>query len=49
MYIRRDTISRVSGIEFDWDDRNTKHLAAHNVTPAEFEQAMNNNPPGPGL
>jgi uncharacterized DUF497 family protein len=31
-------------IEFDWDDENTKHLAAHDVTPAEFEQAMNNHP-----
>jgi uncharacterized DUF497 family protein len=32
------------GLEFDWDERNTKHLAAHKVTPAEFEQAMNNDP-----
>jgi len=32
------------GIEFDWDTENTKHLAAHKVTPAEFEQAMNNDP-----
>ena len=31
-------------IEFDWDDENRKHLAAHNVRPAEFEQAMNNDP-----
>jgi uncharacterized DUF497 family protein len=31
-------------IEFDWDAENTRHLAAHKVTPAEFEQAMNNNP-----
>jgi len=33
-----------NGIEFDWDDENRKHLAAHKVTPAEFEQAMNNDP-----
>jgi uncharacterized DUF497 family protein len=33
-----------NGIEFDWDDGNTKHLAVHKVTPAEFEQAMNNDP-----
>jgi uncharacterized DUF497 family protein len=31
-------------IEFDWDDGNTTHLAAHGVTPAEVEQAMNNDP-----
>ena len=33
-----------NGIEFDWDDGNTKHLATHDVTPAEFEQSMKNNP-----
>ena len=32
------------GIEFDWDAENTKHLAAHKVTPAEFEQVLNNDP-----
>ena len=32
------------GIEFDWDAGNAKHLAAHKVTPAEFEQLMNNDP-----
>jgi uncharacterized DUF497 family protein len=31
-------------IEFDWDEANTRHLAAHGVTPAEFEQVMNNDP-----
>ena len=31
-------------IEFDWDDENKKHLAAHKVAPAEFEQALNNDP-----
>ncbi|HEY7388314.1 MAG TPA: BrnT family toxin [Bryobacteraceae bacterium] len=25
---------------FDWDDANTKHLAKHDVTPDEFEQAF---------
>ena len=30
--------------EFDWDSKNTKHLAAHKVTPAEFEQVMRNDP-----
>ena len=33
-----------SEIEFDWDDENRKHLAAHKVTPAEFEQMLNNDP-----
>jgi uncharacterized DUF497 family protein len=31
------------GIEFEWDDENRKHLAAHNVTPAEFEYVLTNN------
>jgi uncharacterized DUF497 family protein len=31
-------------IEFDWDDGNITHLAAHQVTPTEFEQVMNNGP-----
>ena len=31
-------------VEFDWDGENTKHLAAHKVTPAEFEQVLNNDP-----
>jgi len=30
--------------EFDWDGENTKHLAAHHVTPAEFEQMLVNDP-----
>ena len=33
-----------SEIEFSWDDENRKHLAAHKVAPAEFEQLLNNNP-----
>jgi uncharacterized DUF497 family protein len=32
------------GIEFDWDAGNTKHLAEHNVTTAEFEQVLNSDP-----
>ncbi len=32
------------GFEFDWDSENTNHLAAHKVTPAEFEQVLNNDP-----
>ena len=32
------------GFEFDWDDENTRHLAAHQLTRAEFEQVMNNDP-----
>lgn len=32
------------GIEFDWDAGNTRHLAAHHVTPAEFEQVLGNDP-----
>jgi uncharacterized DUF497 family protein len=33
-----------SGIDFDWDDENRKHLDAHKVAPAEFEQLLSNNP-----
>ncbi|MBL8227091.1 MAG: BrnT family toxin [Bryobacterales bacterium] len=33
-----------SGIEFDWDDENRKHLAAHKVAPVEFEQVLDNDP-----
>jgi hypothetical protein len=32
------------GIEFDWDEKKTRHLAKHKVTRAEFEQAMNVDP-----
>jgi uncharacterized DUF497 family protein len=32
------------GIEFDWDDENIKHLAAHKVTPAEFEEVLKSDP-----
>ena len=33
-----------SGIEFDWDKENRRHLAAHKVVPAEFEQLLHNDP-----
>ena len=32
------------GIEFDWDEANIGHLAAHNVMPQEFEELLNNDP-----
>jgi uncharacterized DUF497 family protein len=32
------------GFDFDWDSENTRHLAAHKVSPAEFEQVMRNDP-----
>jgi uncharacterized DUF497 family protein len=32
------------GVEFDWDDENTRRLAAHKLTRADFEQIMNNDP-----
>jgi uncharacterized protein len=31
-------------VEFDWDGPNRRHLAAHKVTPAEFEQVMSSDP-----
>jgi hypothetical protein len=40
MSIRRDrlwTWPEAQDIEFEWDDENRKHLAAHKVTVAEFE------------
>lgn len=33
-----------SGIEFDWDDENRKHLATHKVAPDEFEELMASEP-----
>ena len=33
-----------SGIEFDWDDDNVRHLAAHRVEPFEFEQVLHGDP-----
>ena len=32
------------GIDFDWDDENKKHLDAHKVAPAEFEELLDNDP-----
>ena len=31
-------------MKFDWDEANTVHIARHNVTPQEVEQAFANNP-----
>jgi uncharacterized protein len=33
-----------SELSFDWDEENLKHLARHDVTRAEFEQVMGNDP-----
>ncbi len=33
-----------NAIEFDWDDENTKHLAAHKVKRSQFEEAIDNDP-----
>ena len=33
-----------SELSFDWDDENLKHLARHDITKAEFEQVMGNDP-----
>ena len=44
VYTLRYNIGVASGIEFDWDDENKKHLDAHKVAPAEFEQLLNNDP-----
>jgi uncharacterized DUF497 family protein len=33
-----------SKLRFDWDVGNVSHLSRHNVTPAEFEQAIRNDP-----
>ena len=44
-YIRCDTIESLSKrIEFDWDEGNIRHLAAHEVAPAEFEELLHNDP-----
>jgi uncharacterized DUF497 family protein len=36
--------AEVSGIEFDWDAQNTRHLERHGVTPSEFEQLISADP-----
>src|SRR5439155_23021198 len=33
-----------SELTFDWDDENLEHLARHDVTRADFEQVMANDP-----
>lgn len=30
--------------ELDWDKNNVAHLSRHNITPAEFEQAISGDP-----
>jgi uncharacterized protein len=44
VYTLRYSLALADGIEFDWDEENTKHLAAHKVMSAEFEQVLNNDP-----
>ena len=44
VYTLRYTSKVASGIEFDWNAENTKHLAAHRVTAREFESVMQNSP-----
>jgi hypothetical protein len=34
----------VTGIEFDWDAGNIRHLKRHRVTPDEFEEIMKGDP-----
>jgi len=43
VYTSRYTIYVAQDIEFEWDDENRKHLAAHRVKPAEFEYVLTNN------
>ena len=43
VYTLRYTIGVAHDIEFEWDDENRKHLAAHKVTPTEFEYVLTNN------
>lgn len=31
-------------LEFDWDDANIAHIAAHGVTPAQAEEVIRNSP-----
>jgi uncharacterized DUF497 family protein len=31
-------------IEFEWDEANIQHLRRHKVSPAEFEEAIRNDP-----
>ncbi len=34
---------------FEWDEANRAHIARHNVTPQEVEQALQNNPVDGGV
>ena len=44
IYVAIQYVAVASGVDFDWDDENRKHLDAHKVAPAEFEQLLSNNP-----
>ncbi len=33
-----------NAVDFQWDEGNTDHIALHNVTAEEVEQALRNNP-----
>jgi uncharacterized DUF497 family protein len=44
VYTLRYNALVATGIEFDWDAVNTKHLAAHKVTAWEFESVIQNSP-----
>jgi uncharacterized DUF497 family protein len=44
IYVAIQSRAVASGIEFDWDDENKKHLDAHKVAPEEFEQLLSNDP-----
>jgi uncharacterized DUF497 family protein len=34
----------MTGMIFDWDDANRRHIARHNILPEEFEEVMMNGP-----
>jgi len=36
-------------LEFDWDEENLRHIAAHDVTPEEAEVVINGHPARPGV
>ncbi|HLN03256.1 MAG TPA: BrnT family toxin [Bryobacteraceae bacterium] len=37
-------MDEASGVAFDWDAENTRHLRRHRVTPKEFEELMTGDP-----
>jgi hypothetical protein len=44
VYTLRYNGALAGGVEFDWDDENRKHLAAHKVSFAEFGQLLFSDP-----